>query len=315
MSTDSGPPPSFQFPAEPPIVEVEPTAPPPKTRPGWYGWAIGVGVVVIAVAAFFVTKSIAGSGSGSPAGATSGNGSNSNGFPGGYGGGNGNGSFQGRFPGANGTITAIDGTTLTVKDRQGQSVKVTTNDTTRITIEKKVAVSDIAKGDRISVTGTRSGTTVAASRITIMDMRLQQPGSGSQGGVTPGSGPPGGFRGRGDFNGQGGPPVTNANGNGNSSGSASRRPPGDFAFGTVTKVDGGTITISSFNGSTTTITTTSSTTVTKSVQGSFSDLAVGQNIRAVGTTGNDGTVAATDINEGSGGFGFFGGARRGQGTP
>jgi hypothetical protein len=287
------------------MVESEP----PKTRPPWFAWAIGAGVVVIAVAAFFVTKSIAGSGGSTPAAATNGNGSTSNGSGFGSSGTGGNGNFQGRFPGASGEITAIDGTTLTLKDRQDQSVKVTTNDSTRITIEKTVAVADIAKGDRISVSGTQSGTTVAASRITIMNTQLRPPGSGSQGGATPGGsgvGPPGGF------NGQGGPPGTGVNGN--SSGSANRRPPGGFAFGTVTKIDGGTITISGFDGSTTTVTTTSSTTVTKSVLGSFSDLKVGQNVRAIGTTGSDGTVAATSVNEGSGGFGFFGG-RRGQGTP
>jgi hypothetical protein len=206
---------------------------------------------------------------------------------------------------------------LTVKNRQNQSVKVTTDSSTRIMIQKTVAVSDIAKGDRISVTGSQSGTTIAASRISIMDLRLGVPGRGFQGGSTPGTGsgtngPQNGF-GSGGFNGQGGPPSTDANGN--PAGGANRRPPGGFAFGTVTDVAGGTITISSFNGSTTTVTTTSSTTVTKSVQGSFGDLKVGQNIRASGTTGSDGTVAATTINEGSGGFGFFGGGRRGQGTP
>jgi hypothetical protein len=319
MSMDAGPPPPFEFPADPPIVEVEPAAPPPKARPGWFGWAIGVGVVVIAVAAFFVTKSIAGSGSASPAAAASGNGTNANGSSGGSGNfQGGNGTFQGRFPGASGEITAIDGTTLTVKDRQNQSVKVTTSAGTRITIEKTVAVGDIAKGDRISVTGTRSGTTFAASRISITDLQFRAPGTGSQGGTTPGggsgtNGQPGGFGPPGGFSGQGGPPVTDANGN--PTGRANRRALGGFTFGTVTKVDGGTITISSFDGSTTTVTTTSSTTVTKSVQGSFSDLKVGQNIRAVGTTGSDGSVAATSINEGSGGFGFFGGTRRGQGNP
>jgi hypothetical protein len=208
---------------------------------------------------------------------------------------------------------------LTVKDRQNQSVKVTTSDSTRITIEKTVTVSDIATGDRISVTGTQSGTTIAASRITVLNMQLRAPGSGSQGGATPGSGSgtngsQNGFGPPGGFNRQGGPPGTGKIGN--STGGVNGRPPGGFAFGTVTKVDGGTITISGFNGSTTTVTTTSSTVVTKSVQGALSDLKVGQNIRAVGTTGSDGTVAATSINEGAGGgFGFFGRGRRGQGTP
>jgi hypothetical protein len=293
------------------MVEGEP----PKQRPGWLAWAIGAGVIVVAVAAFFVTKSIAGSGGSTPAAASTGNGQTSNGGAGGYGGQSGSGGFQGRFPGTSGQITAIDGTTLTVKDRRNQSVKVTTSDSTRVTIEKTVTVSDIASGDRISVTGTKSGTTVAASRIAITDLQLPAPGSGSQSGTTPGSGPNGsqnGFGPPGGFNGRGGPPATDANGN--PINRANRRP-GGFTFGTVTKVDGGTITISGFDGSTTTVTTTSSTTVTKSVQGSFSDLKVGQTVRATGATGSDGTVAATSINEGSGGFGFFGGGRRAQGTP
>jgi hypothetical protein len=297
MPTDSGPPPPPPFPGDTPTVEVEPAAP-PKTRPAWFGWAIGVGVIVVAVGAFFVTKSIAGSGRGSQAAATTGNGSTPNSGTGG------NGGFRGRVPGTAGEITAIDGTTLTVKDRQNQSVKVTTSDSTRITIEKTVTVSAIATGDRISVTGTQSGTTVAASRISIMDRQARVPGTGSGGG---GLGPPGGF------NGRGGPPSTGANGNPN--GRVNGRAPGGFAFGTVTKVDGGTITISSFDGSTTTVTTTPSTTVLKSVQGSFSDLKLGQKVRAIGTTGSDGSVAATSINEGSAGFGFNGSGRRAQGTP
>jgi hypothetical protein len=298
------------------MVEGEPQ---PKPRPGWVPWAIGVGVVAVAVGAFFVTKSIAGSGGSSPAAASTGNGSTSNGGSnfGSNGGAAGSGGFQGRLPGTAGQITAIDGTTLTVKDRQNQSVKVTISGSTRITIQKTVAVSDIAKGDRLSVTGKKSGTTIAASRISIMDLQLGGQGRRFQGGTTPGSGtgtngPPNGFRRPGGFTGQGGPPPTDANGN--PVGGTNLRL-GGIAFGTVTKIDGGTITMSGFDGSTTTVTTSSSTTVTKSAPGALSDLKVGQNVRAVGSTGTDGTVAATAINEGTGGFGFFGGGRRGQGTP
>ena len=309
MPTDSGPPQPPPYPGQPPMAEAEPSASPPPSRPGWIGWAIGLGVVVVAVGAFLVTKSIAGSGGSSPAAATT-NGSTPNG---GFGE---NGGFQGRIPGTSGQITAIDGSTLTVKDRQGNSVKVTTNSSTRFTVAKTVAVSDIAKGDRISATGKESGTTVAATSITIMNAQQGSrggfPGGGNGGpeGRFNGQGPPGGF------NGQGTPPSTDSNGNqtgGN--GNANRRALGGFAFGTVTGVNGSTITISSFNGSTMTVTTTSSTKVTKSVSGSISDLKVGDNIRAIGTTGSDGTVAAASVSEGNGGFGFFGGGRRGQGTP
>lgn len=310
--TDSGTPPRPFDATPPPVTHVEPEESPPASRPAWFAWAVGAGIVAIAVGAFFVTKAVAGGGS-SPAAASTGN-SNSNA-------GNGS-SFQSRFPGASGRITAIDGSTLTLQDRQNRSVKVTTTGGTRVTLEKTVAVSDIAKGDRISVTGKRSGTTIAATRVAIADLQATAPdGNGAQGGATPGYGPqgfgPNGFGGR--QRGEG-PPVTDANGNptGVAPDVTNGRTRGDFAFGTVTSIVGDKITISGFDGSSITVTTTSSTTVTKNVPGSFSDLEVGQNVRAIGTTGSDGTVAATSISEGADGFAAFGGSRGGppaQGTP
>ena len=153
---DSGTPPWPPEAPQPPIAEAAPAESPSKKRPAWFGWVAGVGVVVVAAAAFFVAKSAAGGGSSSPAGATTnsstpGNGSGQRG------------GSLGRFPGTAGEISAISGTTLTVQDRQGQSVKVTTTDGTRFTTEKTVAVSDIAKGDRVSVNGTQSGTSIAAT--------------------------------------------------------------------------------------------------------------------------------------------------------
>lgn len=311
MPFDSETPPWPPIEPQPPATPLaEPTENPSKKRPAWLGWVVGLAVVVVAVGAFFVAKSI--SGSGSSAAASTGNSATSNANT------SENGRFSGRFPGAAGKITSIDGTTLTVQDQQAnKSVKVTTNGSTRVTIEKNVTVADIANGDRISVSGTQSGTTIAATRITVTDLQAGGPqGAGQQGGAAPGNGSQGGFTPPEGFGGtNGGPPATDSNGNptrvrGNGNG----QPPGGFAFGTVTNVDGNTITISSFNGSTMTVTTTSATTVTKSVQGSFSDLKVGQTIRATGTTGSDGTIAATSINEGSGGFGAFRG-RAAQGTP
>ena len=291
MTTDSGSPPPW--PPAPPAAELDPA--PPKKRPAWFAWAVGAAVVVVAVGAFFVAKSVAGGGGSSPAAAStnSASGSQQNGQ-------NGSG-FAGRIPGSAGTITAINGTTLTIQDRQNQSVKVTTTSSTRVSVQTTVPLSSIANGDRISATGTQSGTTVAATRITVMNLQgAGQFGQRANGGTGNG-GPP--------AEGAGGFPRRNGGTNGTGSGNA---PASGFAFGTVTNVSGGTITISSFNGSTMTITTTSSTKVTKSEPGSLSDLKVGQTIRATGTTASDGTVAATAINEGAGGgFGGF----RGQGTP
>lgn len=90
--------------------------------------------------------------------------------------------------------------------------------------------------------------------------------------------------------------------------SAGDRPTGDFGgatSGTVTAVDGDTVTIELEDGSTVTVTTSADTTVT--VDGSLSDLAVGDTVTAAGETDDDGNVTATSITEGAvtfgGGFG------------
>jgi hypothetical protein len=254
----------------------------------------GLAVAIVAVGAFFVAKSIAG-GSGTPSAvASTGNGNTNSGN------GNGGPAFQTRFPGANGEITAINGSTLTLKDRQGQSVQVKTTNSTTVTVEKTVGVDAIKTGDRITVAGDGSGSAIAATRITVTDLQINGRGGG-QGGP-----PPAGAPGGGNFTPPTGGQRRNFGGE-NGNGQA----PGGFAVGTVTKVDGGTITIKSFDGATKTVTTSSTTKVMKGEKGSLSDLKVGQNVRATGDKDSAGNVTATAINEGAGGFGAF----RGQGAP
>jgi len=86
--------------------------------------------------------------------------SNRPGFgPGGMGG-------HGKGHGVMGTVSAVDGSTITVTDRDGTSYAVNAGSAT---VQKMVAgaLSDVAVGDRIGVQGTVSGTTVTAT--TIMD--------------------------------------------------------------------------------------------------------------------------------------------------
>jgi endonuclease YncB( thermonuclease family) len=86
---------------------------------------------------------------------------------------------------------------------------------------------------------------------------------------------------------------------------------GGFTSGTVTAVDGDTVTLELTDGSTVTITTTDDTTVTTTQNSSVADLAEGDSLTVVGEADDDGNVAATSIAEGARGFG--GGA--GGGTP
>lgn len=79
---------------------------------------------------------------------------------------------------------------------------------------------------------------------------------------------------------------------------------GGFTAGTVTKVDGDTITVKQQDGSTAVIKVTGSTTVTVTKAGSSADVAVGEPVVAAGQAGSDGSVTARTLRVGDqGGFG------------
>jgi len=86
---------------------------------------------------------------------------------------------------------------------------------------------------------------------------------------------------------------------------------GGFTSGTVTAVDGDTVTLELADGSTVTITTSDDTTVTTTQESSVADLAEGDSLTVVGEADDDGNVTATSISEGERGFG--GGAAGGSG--
>ncbi|GEM_PF-5884112 len=101
-------------------------------------------------------------------------------------------------------------------------------------------------------------------------------------------------QGQGGQGGQGGPPGFQQ---------------GNGAFGLLQSVDGSTLTLETPDGQTVKVTTTSSTQITKVTNGSaqtvsLSQLTTGQPVFAQGTTGSDGTVAATAIRQGGGPRGF-----------
>jgi ABC-type Fe3+-hydroxamate transport system substrate-binding protein len=102
--------------------------------------------------------------------ATPGSGQRSRGgFGGGNGGANGGangGGFGGGRGGVSGTVTAVNGSTITVTDSTGKSVTVDTSPQTTVTIGKTGAVSDLTAGQQVTVIGTTdSGGTVTARSV------------------------------------------------------------------------------------------------------------------------------------------------------
>jgi hypothetical protein len=84
---------------------------------------------------------------------------------------------------------------------------------------------------------------------------------------------------------------------------------GGFTAGTITSIDGGTITLKEADGTTVKVSTGDSTTVTKSSTAKVSDLSTGETITVIGQADSSGDVTATRISEGDAGFGGFGGGR------
>lgn len=64
-----------------------------------------------------------------------------------------------------GTITKVDGSTVTIKTTSGTTVKATIGSDTNVNITKTGSIKDLAKGDEIVVNGQRDGDTIAAEFV------------------------------------------------------------------------------------------------------------------------------------------------------
>jgi len=90
---------------------------------------------------------------------------------------------------------------------------------------------------------------------------------------------------------------------------------GGGVFGTITKVEGNTITVTQRDGTTATVVVPTGTTITKTVSGALSDLKAGTSIAVRGTTADGKTTAeSVTVNPANGAFGPGGGfgGQRGQ---
>lgn len=183
--------------------------------------------------------------------------------------------FSGHFPGKGGmskfdgvigTVSAIHNDTITVTSKTGTVYAV---DATNATIQKgfgenatTLTVSNISVNDTVAVQGTVTGDSVTATKI--LDGIPTRPAGAEKAGQ----------------------PQALAN----------------AAFGTISSVNGSTITLTratkAGTDSTVTVTTTADTTYKKNGKAdTASDLAVGQRVVAMGTKDSSGNIsAATSIN-------------------
>jgi preprotein translocase subunit YajC len=116
----------------------------------------------------------------------------------------------------------------------------------------------------------------------------------------------GGFRG-GPGPGQGAP-------DGGPNGGANRAPAGGgFTAGTITAIDGDTLTVKLPDGTTVKVTTSDSTKVTTTATSSVSKLKTGDKVTVIGRKDASGDLDAATIAEGQSGFGAFRGGAGGQG--
>ena len=90
---------------------------------------------------------------------------------------------------------------------------------------------------------------------------------------------------------------------------------GSAASGQITAVNGNTITVHDRQSNKDIKVNIAAARITKTDQGTASDLTTNTAVTVVGQTGADGTVSAQLITIGGGGAGGFGGGRRGGGSP
>jgi len=183
-------------------------------------------------------------------------------------------------PGANGTIAAINGDTLTLTTRQGQ---VTVNVSSSTTIEKTVSgtIDDLGQGDFVTISGTTDNT----GNLDATSIMIRPQGETNQSFPTTGT------------------PPANGGGfttpSGTFGGGAGRQ----FTIGTISSVSGNNLTVTTSQAQVT-VTVGTNTVIQKTISGTLADLSVGDSVSAVGPTDSSGNIDATSISIRPQGQGF-----------
>lgn len=223
---------------------------------------------------------------------------------GGQGGGGQGGAGAGQFPGARGTLAAINGRTLQVQNPATGQIAVNYSASTVFAQTQTVAATAIKVGDCVTATGPRvdvsgaagsasSAPTMPPTTFTATSVQVFAP-------VNDSCASAGGFGVRG-FGGGARPSGSNAvRPSAAPSGRANRGNFGTFAAGKVTAVAADTLTVRTVArgqqpSQLDTITLTSASTITESVPATASNLKVGLCVLATGKADSTGAIAANRI--------------------
>lgn len=207
---------------------------------------------------------------------------------------------SGRGGGLTGTVSEINGSTITLATQNGD-ITVTLSDSTNIRKTAAGTSADLVAGQFVQITGTDdSSGNITASEISIRDQQesgqMNSSGSDMQAGGTP----PDGMSG--DVSSGVSPPEMTGDGSTNSDMSQGGPPSGDNGnqgrnpgtMGTIASVGDGTMTVTTEQGDIT-VTFDSNTTILKIETVTTSDLSAGQTLQVRGTEDENGNIAADSI--------------------
>lgn len=182
--------------------------------------------------------------------------------------------------GAAGTITAVSDAGFTLAAGDDEAVEVAVDGDTRYLATTEGSLADVAVGDKVGILGepTADDTIAAFHIVTGEDLRG---GEGRPGGPRPDAGDE--AAGEDEGHGPGGHGIDGHR---------------HHRAGTVTAVDGTTLTVETVAGDTLTVTTSEPTTVSVTREIALADLAVDDQVRVFGERSDDGTVTARLVHRG-----------------
>ena len=177
--------------------------------------------------------------------------------------------------GTMGTLSSINGNTLTLTNTQGSQVTVNVSGTT--TFQKTITgtIADLQQGDVLTVTGTPD----ASGNIVATSISVRAAGQ-----VSPTRSPGATFTPRGTpRTGTGGTPTFPNVG------------VGGGTLGTLNNINGNVLTLTSMQGNQVTVNVSNTTIIEKIVNGTVSDLQSGESLTIVGSPNANGNIIASSI--------------------
>ena len=176
--------------------------------------------------------------------------------------------------GTTGTITSINGNTLSITNLQGNQVTVNVGDNTAIDKTVAGSLADLQPGVFLTVAGAPdTNGNITATSIMIRTQGFSTPPPGAT--FAPGT-------------------RTTRPGNGTGSGFPNGGA-GRGTLGTLKSVNGNTLTLTTMQGSDVTVDVNDSTSIQKTIAGTISDLQQGESVTVMGTQDASGNITANVI--------------------